>query len=415
MARKRRIGLQQVRALKLGEIIWDASLPGFGIRRQRSEAVYYVLAYRTKQGRQRWFTIGRHGAPWTPDLARDEATVLLGKVAGGHDPMADKQAGAKALRVSALCDLYMHESAAGRLLTGKGTPKKASTRASDASRIELHIKPLLGQAKVAAVTKTDVDAFLHAVAEGRTGARGRQGSASRTVNLLSAIFSFATARRMRLDNPCRGVRRFQDGHRDRRLADEEFSALGAALREASSVWPPVVSAVRFLAITGWRSGEATALRFRDVDLIRRVAVLPDTKTGRSARVLSRAARDLLGDLAHTGGDRDALVFPSIKSSRMSGGSFRKAWNRIMKLGGLPADVTPHVLRHTFASIAADLGFSELVIAGLLGHVKATTTSKYTHQADAVLLAAADAVAARTAELMGDKGDATILPFAAAAS
>jgi len=31
------------------------------------------------------------------------------------------------------------------------------------------------------------------------------------------------------------------------------------------------------------------------------------------------------------------------------------------------DVTPHILRHTFASVAGDLGFSELTIAGLLGH------------------------------------------------
>ena len=34
------------------------------------------------------------------------------------------------------------------------------------------------------------------------------------------------------------------------------------------------------------------------------------------------------------------------------------------------DVTPHVLRHTFASVAGDLGFSELTIAGLLGHCSA---------------------------------------------
>ena len=49
-------------------------------------------------------------------------------------------------------------------------------------------------------------------------------------------------------------------------------------------------------------------------------------------------------------------------------------------------MTPHVLRHSFASVAADLGFSELTIAALLGHKKASVTSKYAHHADAVLLA-----------------------------
>ncbi len=86
-----RLGLRQVRALKPGNIFWDPTLPGFGARRQRSEAVAYILAYRTKEGRSRWFTIGRHGAPWTPHTAREEAVKLLGEVAGGFDPSAAKQ------------------------------------------------------------------------------------------------------------------------------------------------------------------------------------------------------------------------------------------------------------------------------------------------------------------------------------
>jgi integrase len=82
------------------------------------------------------------------------------------------------------------------------------------------------------------------------------------------------------------------------------------------------------------------------------------------------------------------------------GGFPKVWARIIKRAGLPADVTPHVLRHSFASVAADLGFSELTIAALIGHKKASVTSKYAHHADAVLLAAADALSDRIAALMG---------------
>src|ERR1019366_7106337 len=82
----------EVRALKPGETVWDAGVAGFGARRQQSSAVSYVLIYRTEEGRQRWHTIGRHGAPWTPGTAREEATRLLGKVADGIDPSAVKQA-----------------------------------------------------------------------------------------------------------------------------------------------------------------------------------------------------------------------------------------------------------------------------------------------------------------------------------
>jgi integrase len=69
------------------------------------------------------------------------------------------------------------------------------------------------------------------------------------------------------------------------------------------------------------------------------------------------------------------------------------------LGGLSVDVTPHVLRHSFASLASDLGYSEPTIAALIGHKGHTITSRYVHAADAVLLAAADTVADRTMALM----------------
>src|SRR5262249_18503239 len=84
----------------------------------------------------------------------------------------------------------------------------------------------------------------------------------------------------------------------------------------------------------------------------------------------------------------------------------KFWGRIAKLGDLPKGVTPHVLRHSYASLAGDLGYSESTIAALVGHKGRTITSRYIHAADSVLLAAADAVAHRTAELMGSGEAAT---------
>jgi integrase len=418
MAERKRIGLREVRCLAAGEIIWDAAVPGFGARRQRSEAVAYVLLYRTKEGRQRWHTIGRHGAPWTPDQAREEARRLLGEVVGGTDPAAEKKAMRKAATVSELCDLYWSDAEAGRLLTRRQTPKKASTLLTDKGRIERHIKPLLGRLKVAAVSREDIEGFMHGVAEGETAAkvksgkkhglahvRGGRGTASRTVGLLGAIFTYAVRHRMRTDNPVHGVMRFADGKRERRLSDDDYAAFGTALRGAAEakIWPAAIAAARFLALTGWRSGEALALSWNEVDLARRTATLADTKTGRSIRPLSRAAVQVLGSLPRSGD----LVFPATRGNgRMAG--FPKLWARIAQFGELPPDVTPHVLRHSFASLAGDLGYSEPTIAALVGHKGHTITSRYMHAADAVLLAAADAIAARTAELMGDSRAAGVV-------
>jgi len=55
-----------------------------------------------------------------------------------------------------LCDLYLADAEAGRLLTRRKAAKKASTIATDKGRIERHIKPLLGSMKVAAVTCDEV-------------------------------------------------------------------------------------------------------------------------------------------------------------------------------------------------------------------------------------------------------------------
>jgi integrase len=409
---QRRIGLNDIRALKPGEIIWDGAVGGFHARRQKSKTVSYIVVYRTAEGRQRWQTIGRHGSPWTPEAARDAAKRILGHVVDGADPAAEKHAKRKGASVAELCDLYLTDTVAGRLLTRLKTAKKSSTIATDRGRIERHIKPLLGRMKVAAVTREDIDGFMHAVAEGRTAARvktdkkrglanvrGGKGTASRTVGLLGAIFSYAVRHRMRPDNPVRGVTRFADGRRDRRLSDAEYKMLGIGLKRAKDekIWPSAVAATRFLALTGWRSGEAVALLWVEVDIARRTASLGDTKTGRSMRPLSRAACDVLRSLTRSGD----LAFPATRGKgRMSG--FPKLWEKIAKLGKLPADITPNTLRHSFASLASDLGYSEATIAALVGHKGRTITSRYIHSADAVLLAAADTVANRTAELMGAK-------------
>src|SRR5207302_7097454 len=102
-----------------------------------------------------------------------------------------------------------------------------------------------------------------------------------------------------------------------------------------------------------------------------------------------------------------LVFPATRGQGGMNGFF-KLWRRIAKLGGMPADITPHVLRHSFASVAADLGYSEPTIAALVGHKGHTITSRYVHSADAVLLAAADAVANRTQEMMGERKSAAVI-------
>ncbi len=407
---RKRIGLREVRALGPNAEVWDAAVPGFGARRQRSPSVSYIVLYRTPEGRNRCFTIGRHGSPWTPETARAKALEVLTAASKGSDPAGDKRERREAASVADLCDRYMADAEAGRLLTRRGASKKGSTLVTDRSRIAAHIRPLLGNMKVAAITSRDVETFMHAVAEGRSAhrtktgnkrglsnVRGGKGAASRTVGLLGALFTYAIKQGMRPDNPVTGTDRFAYAKRERRLTDAEYAALGTGLA-AVSMWPDAIACARFLSVTGWRSGEALALRWRDVDLAKRTARLADTKTGASVRPLSHAACAVL--TGQGGGKADALVF---RASRGEGAmtGFPGFFERIGKVSGLPADVTPHVLRHSFASLANDLELTAATIGMLIGHKGSGTTRSYIHGADAVLLAAADKVANATAERMGE--------------
>lgn len=428
--------LTDVRALPPNGSVWDAGtggVAGFGARRQHSTAIAYVLMYRTSEGRYRRFTIGRHGAPWTPDMARKEAKRILGAVADGADPAAEKREKRQAATVAELCDNYLEDAKAGRLLTRRGAAKKGSTLATDRSRIERHIKPLLGAMKVPTVSRADVERFMHDVAMGGTAqrvklnrkhalsnVRGGKGAASRTLGLLGAIFAYAERKGMVGENPVRGIIRYADGRRERRLSESEYAGLGAGLAKAAEVkpgtkgkpdraamWPAAVAATRFLALTGWRSGEAIVLRWSAVDLDRRSVRLTDSKTGESLRALSAAACALLRGLGP--GEADGLVFPASRGEGIMSG-FASQFARIAKGGGLPPDVTPHVLRHSFMSLGNDLGFTEATIGMLCGHKGhggGSVTRGYIHAGDA-LFGAADRIATAVLRKLGGQSGCEVV-------
>jgi integrase len=402
------ITLTSIRNLKLGTIVWDGVIPGLNVRRRTGNVITASIKYRTAEGRQRWHKIGRigPGSPWTPELVRGEALRLLGAITGATtagvktDPALIRQDVRKGMTVAKLCDLYLAEAKSGALLTKKtGLAKTESTIRSDETRIKRHIKPLLGDRLVAAVVRKDIEEFQKAVTAGETAKRdgAGRGAATRALGLLGGIFSFAVGKNMRSDNPVRGVTRAADGKRDRRLSHAEYAALGKALREAEvqGIWASATAVVRFLAFTGWRKDEAESLSWTRVDLPRRVATLARTKTGRSGRALGQPACAVLQERGVPNG---GLVFAAPRDG-IPLDLHDGYWARISKLAGLPSDITPHTLRHSFASEAGGLGYADSKIAQLIGHKGKGTTARYIHGSDAELIAIADKVATHIAALM----------------
>jgi hypothetical protein len=176
---------------------WDAgdgALKGFGIRMKPSGAASYLVQYRNKEGRTRRLAIGKVGT-LTPDEVRNLAGDALRAAAKGSDPSAERHAIRGAVTVSALCDLYVAETK-GRI--------KASTWSSDRSRIETHVKPLIGQFTVRSLTTADIERMKADIIAGKTArprkmegrggiATGGAGVAARTLGMVALRLGLLTA------------------------------------------------------------------------------------------------------------------------------------------------------------------------------------------------------------------------------
>lgn len=399
-------------------VVWDREIAGFGVRIRTSGTKTYVFKYRYRD-RQQWYSIGKHGT-WTTDQARRKAGELNVLVLSGEDPASKKQADRKAMTVSELCDLYLEEGIAG---------KKAQTVEMDRIRIDTHVRPLIGFLKVRDVTRRDMQKLMTEIAtprpwldpsitrgpspvdgstkEGETARKkkrktysrtvGGQGVANRTIGMLGGIFTFAVEREFRQDNPVLGVKKFREKTLNRRLKDEELQRLAAALQDREPIpgANPAVNAIRLLLLLGCRKAEILTLEWGDVHLERGLIHLRDSKTGERYVQISSMAADVFRRIHRV--QNNPYVIPGSKEGRHLVG-LQKFWERIRAEADIP-DVRVHDLRHTFASIAADMGFSLQAIGKLLGHKKASSTERYAHLADAPLKQATETVSATIAGRM----------------
>ena len=109
MAGGRTIRANVVESLPPGKTEWDSEVRGFGVRRQRRDA-FYIVKYRDRDGRQRVFTIGRHGpGDWMPDRARKEAIRIKGLVRDGRDPAVERDRTKSAPTMASFVDRYVRE------------------------------------------------------------------------------------------------------------------------------------------------------------------------------------------------------------------------------------------------------------------------------------------------------------------
>jgi integrase len=391
--------------------IWCSATPGFGVRVYPTGGKVFVAQVRVGR-QQRRVKIGPYG-PFTVDQARVQAGEIIRDAARGVDHQRAKREARGALTVAELCDTYMEAASAGLVLTRFRRAKRQSTIGIDAGRVSRHIKPVIGAIPVRELSRADVQRLYDHVAQGRTKGTykakprgkavvtGGAGTASRVVELLGGMYSWAELRGLAPGpNPVRGVVTAQSQPRDRVLSPSEIRVLGKMLEGAAQEASMAVGALQLIALTGLRRGKAIRLQWKEIDELGQCLRLDDTKTGRSIRPIGKHAMSLLKSLPRRS---RVWVFPS--GTGAGAADLKKEIAKLFDSAGLH-DVRSHDLRRTFGSVACDLGYSDPTIAVLIGHAAPTATSRhYVRPFDAAVLAAADRIAARVAALLaGDAAD-----------
>ena len=204
---------------------------------------------------------------------------------------------------------------------------------------------------------------------------------ARYLSALSPVLEFAVREKGWLDaNPIRKVKKPQEARgRVRFLDTEERERLLAACDQATDT--PELRVIVLMALTtGARRGEIANLRWRQVDLARKVVTLEDSKNGdRRALPLVGPALAALKEHAKVRPlDGSKLVFPGrSKKTADKPLDVERAWQTALRRAEIE-DFRFHDLRHTAASYLAMSGSSLAEIAEVLGHRTLSMVKRYAH-------------------------------------
>lgn len=381
---------------------FDTAFPRFSLCVYPSGRKTFFIKYQNAYKKAQWLKVGDFKTMTLED-ARERATELLRQVDKNQkDPAKEKRAKKSAKTVAELCDWYIEEGCAH---------KKQSTIDSDKGRIDTLIKPLIGNEPVASLTQGQILTFMTDIIKGtkvqkteKSGklrgvrrVRGGAGAANRTIQTLGAIMHFAVKQKLIAENPVRDIDTPKGNSRDVFLTLDEIRKLGQIFKQSklAATHPRQCDLIKLILLTGCRKSEITTLKWEYIDFDRQIFHFPDTKTGKQDRPFGTGALNLLRKLEKD--KRSEWVFPSLRNGTHMENLLRlfkrlcettdDDGQRILIKPGLNL----HALRHTFASLANEMGYSDITIAALLGHRIGTVTSRYTHTVDRTLIHAANEI------------------------
>jgi integrase len=423
-----------IRARDERYMVWDTELRGFGLDVWPSGRRSWIVFYRAS-GRGRRMTLGTTDVV-TPTQARTLALDVLSRVAQGDDPLDIRRVAAREARRVVergfAGDATVEHVAQRYLATLRA--RRSPRWATEAERLyDTKIKPELGARAVREIKIKDVRA-LHEMMV------ATPVMANRVKAVISAIVTRAIEdgeRPRELLNPAGAIVDYPEIERERYLMEDEWPRVAKAVAtlrvelEHAPSWDTrrqQLDALITLALTGARLRAVLPRRWKDVDWAEHALVVNPPHKGVSRILLGEQAIAHLRYCFDRTGGGSGFIFPGQArrlGARVARGardirpirqpspvaSLAPMWAQLTALAELD-NFTLHDWRRTFATVAGDVGISDHMIGGLLGHRVPGVRRRYARRTDEALLDAANKVSAEVSKrlALAFPNATSVLPF-----
>ena len=209
----------------------------------------------------------------------------------------------------------------------------------------------------------------------------------RKLSALRTFFRFLQREDVTVDNPfsaLRGPRKAKTlpkvlsvGDIERFLERPRKDFEAGTLKEYAALRDTAI--FETLYSTGCRISEVTALRWKDIDFRRGSAIVTGKGSKDRLVIIGAPALDALRKLrAFASGDAEDPVFLNDRRGALSPRFVERRMKRYLEEAELPSDLSPHKLRHSFATHLLDAGADLRSVQEMLGHSSLSTTQIYTH-------------------------------------
>ncbi len=336
----------------------------------KDSRAYYLI--KKVNGKSEKYKIGdAYSMPAT--IAREEAAKMKADIVRGITPKMKAAEEKHRITFGEYAAMFMRNSELA-----------ATTRINYRSWLKLHLLPRFGNKRIADITKQEVAAMFYDIEQ--------SAAANNALGLLRNLIERAINDGFcdEMANPCARIKKHRRKRRERRFTVEELKAIVKTIDDGRPYYTDYndrcADVVLTALYTGQRKSNVVTMQWSEVDVERRLWTIPAAKAKNKRRTvvyLNDAAVAVLERRERTG---DAVF------GKISGGGLFRFWVALMKQCNITGAVF-HTLRHTHASMLADLGANTAIIGKALGHANLSSTAIYTHPDAEAVRAAEDKLAA----------------------